>query len=52
MDTLSRIILGEERRDDFFLELQESSIHGEEENFFELDSAFLEEYISPEQLQF
>lgn len=52
MDTLSRIILGEERRDDFFIELQESSIHGEEENFFELDSDFLGNIISPEQPQF
>lgn len=52
MDTLSRIILGEERREDFLIELQESSIHGEEENFFELDSDFLGHIITPEPPQF
>jgi hypothetical protein len=42
MDTLSRIILGEESKNDFLIEfIGESSIHGEELNFVDLDSRLL-----------
>ena len=44
MDTLSRIILGEEGKEEFLIEfLGESSIHGSELNFVEMDSRLLTE---------
>lgn len=50
MDTLSRIILGEDSKEDFLIEfLGESSIHGEELNFVDLDSRLLTEEVTPDQ---
>jgi hypothetical protein len=50
LDTLSRIILGEDAKEDFLIEfLGESSIHGEELNFLDLDSRLLTEEVTPDQ---
>jgi hypothetical protein len=47
MDTLSRIIL-EGSRDGLLEFLEESSIHGDELNFVEMDSRLLTEEVSPD----
>lgn len=45
MNTLSRIIMG--GQDDLFFEfVEESSIHGDEQNFIEMDSRLLTEQLS------
>jgi hypothetical protein len=44
MSTLTNLILGERAFDDFYLEMVgESSIHGEEDNFIELDTSIFKE---------
>jgi len=50
MTTLSKLILGEEKiKDDFYIEfLDESSIHGEDDIFVEMDSKFLKDSLMGE----